>query len=160
MRRGDIFALRLPKGLGHEQRGRRFGVVVQSDAFLPRSVVLVAPTSTSAKPAAFRPEIDLDGTLTRVRLEQVGAVDHQRLVDFVGHHTPEEQWGVDAALLTVLALNCPAPNTKSRTIRRISASARDRHFCARFSGRFGREALPGGLFQLWGSFGRYGWWPV
>ena len=59
MRRGDIFALRLPRGVGHEQRGPRFGVVVQSDAFLPRSVVLVAPTSTSARPASFRPEIDI-----------------------------------------------------------------------------------------------------
>ena len=105
MRRGDIFALRLPKGMGHEQHGRRFGVVVQSDAFLPRSVVLVAPTSTSAKPASFRPEIEIEGTLTRVLVEQVGAVDLQRLGDLAGHLTPEEQWGVDAALLTVLDLN-------------------------------------------------------
>lgn len=105
MRRGDIFALRLPKGLGHEQRGRRFGIVVQSDAFFPRSVVLVAPTSTSAKPASFRPEIDIDGTLTRVLVEQVGAVDLQRFGDLAGHLTPEEQWGVDAALLTVLGLS-------------------------------------------------------
>ncbi len=35
VRRGDVFVLRLPKGVGHEQRGRRLGVVVQSDAFLP-----------------------------------------------------------------------------------------------------------------------------
>ena len=105
MRRGDIFALRLPESVGHEQRGPRFGVVVQSDAFLPRSVVLVAPTSTSAKAASFRPEIDIDGTATRVLVEQVGAVDLQRLGDLAGHLTSEEQWGVDAALLTVLGLN-------------------------------------------------------
>ena len=105
MRRGDIFALRLPKGVGHEQRGPRFGVVVQSDALLPRSVVLVAPTSTSAKAASFRPEIDIESTVTRVLVEHVGAVDLQRLGDLAGHLTPEEQWGVDAALLTVLGLN-------------------------------------------------------
>ena len=105
MRRGDVFALRLPKGVGREQRGRRFGVVVQSDAMLPRSVVLVAPTSTSARPASFRPEIDLDGTTTRVLVEQTGAVDVGRLGDRAGHLTPEEQWGVDAALLTVLGLD-------------------------------------------------------
>ena len=68
-------------------------------------VVLVAPTSISAKPASFRPEIDLDGTLTRVLVEQVGAVDLQRLGDLAGHLTPEERWGVDAALLTVLGLD-------------------------------------------------------
>ena len=105
MQRGDIFDLRLPKGVGHEQRGRRFGVVVQSDAFLPRSVVLIAPTSRSAKPASFRPEIEIDGSSTRVLVEQVGAVDVNRLGDLTGHLTPEEQWGVDTALLTVLGLN-------------------------------------------------------
>jgi mRNA interferase MazF len=105
VQRGDIFTLRLPKGAGHEQRGRRFGVVVQSDAFLLRSVVLVAPTSMSAKPASFRPEIEIDGTPTRVLVEQVGAVDVQRLGDLAGHLRPEELWGVDAALLTVLGLN-------------------------------------------------------
>jgi len=41
--------------------GRRFGVVVQANEFLPRSVVLVAPTSRSARPASFRPEIELLG---------------------------------------------------------------------------------------------------
>ncbi|MEX1280585.1 MAG: type II toxin-antitoxin system PemK/MazF family toxin, partial [Acidimicrobiia bacterium] len=85
--------------------GRRFGVVLQSEALLPRSVVLVAPTSTSARPASFRPEIDVDGTTTRVLVEQVGAVDVQRLGDLAGHLTAEERWGVDAALLTVLGLN-------------------------------------------------------
>ena len=105
MRRGDIVTLRLPKGVGHEQSGRRFGVVVQSDAFLPRSVVLVAPTSTSAKPASFRPDIEVEGTSTRVLVEQVGAVDLDRLGNLAGHLTPEEQWGVDAALVTVLGLN-------------------------------------------------------
>lgn len=105
MLRGEVFALRLPKGVGHEQRGRRFGVIVQSDALLPRSVVLLAPTSRSAKPASFRPEVEIDGTSTRVLVEQLGAVDANRLGDPVGHLTPEEQWGVDRALLTVLGLN-------------------------------------------------------
>jgi mRNA interferase MazF len=103
--RGDVYVLRLPKGLGHEQRGRRFGVIVQSDSFLPRSVVLVAPTSTSAKPASFRPEIEVEGVSTRVLVEQVGAVDVTRLGHLAGRLSPEEQWGLDAALLTVLGLN-------------------------------------------------------
>jgi mRNA interferase MazF len=104
VRRGDIFTLRLAKGVGHEQRGRRFGVVVQSDAFLPRSVVLIAPTSRSARPASFRPEIEVEGVPTRVLVEQVGAVYHGRLGDLVGHVTAEERWGIDIALLTVLGL--------------------------------------------------------
>jgi mRNA interferase MazF len=79
--------------------------VVQSDVFLPRSVVLVAPTSRSAKPATFRPEIDVDGRRTKVLVEQVGAVDAGRLGDLVGRLTAEEQWGIDAALLTILGLS-------------------------------------------------------
>lgn len=105
MRRGDIFSLRLPKGIGHEQEGKRYGVVVQSDALLPRSVVLIAPTSTSARSASFRPEIEVEGSDTRVLVEQMGAVDIGRLGELAGHLTSEEQWGVDAALLTVLGLN-------------------------------------------------------
>jgi len=31
-----------------------------------------------------RPEIEIDGTLTRVLVEQVGPVDHSRLGDFGG----------------------------------------------------------------------------
>lgn len=104
MLRGDIYRFKLPKGTGHEQHGQRFGVVVQANEFLPRSVVLVAPTSTSARPASFRPEIDLEGQATRVLVEQLGAVDASRLGDLRGHLSPEELWGVDEALATVLGL--------------------------------------------------------
>jgi mRNA interferase MazF len=102
--RGDVFRLQVPKGVGHEQHGDRYGVVVQADAFLPRSVVIVAPTSRSARPASFRPEVEVAGDTTRVLVEQVGAVDAGRLGDLAGHLTPEEMWGVDDALATVLAL--------------------------------------------------------
>jgi mRNA interferase MazF len=102
--RGDIHAFRPARGTGHEQQGRRYGVVVQANELLPRSVVLVAPTSHSARPASFRPEIDLLGQTTRVLVEQVGAIDASRLGDLVGHITPEQQWGIDEALLTVLGL--------------------------------------------------------
>jgi mRNA interferase MazF len=105
VRRGDLFSLRLPKGIGHEQHGKRYGVIVQSDALLPRSVVLLAPTSTSARNASFRPAIDIDGTETKVLVEQMGAVDVGRLGDLAGHLTPEEQWSVDTAILTVLGLH-------------------------------------------------------
>lgn len=104
MRRGDVFRFRLPKGVGHEQHGNRYGVLVHADEFLPRSVVIVAPTSRSARSASFRPEVEIDGVTTRVLVEQLGAVDVNRLGEQVGHLAPEEKWGVDEALLTVLGL--------------------------------------------------------
>ena len=70
----------------------RFGVVVQSDAFLPRPVVLIAPTSISARHASFRPEVEIEGTAAKVLVEQLVAVDIIRRGDFAGHLTPEEKW--------------------------------------------------------------------
>ena len=104
MLRGDIHQFRLSRGTGHEQQGRRYAVIVQANEFLPRSVVLVAPTSRSARPASFRPEIDLLGETTRVLVEQIGAVDAGRLGELVGKVNPEQQWGIDEALMTVLGL--------------------------------------------------------
>lgn len=104
MLRGDIYEFRPPRGTGHEQRGRRHGVIVQANEMLLRSVILVAPASNSARPASFRPEIDLFGQTARVLVEQVGAVDVSRLGELVGHVSPEQQWGIDEALLTVLGL--------------------------------------------------------
>jgi mRNA interferase MazF len=103
--RGDIYRLKVPKGTGHEQHGDRFGVVVQAEEFLPRSVVIVAPTSRSARQASFRPEIDVEGQRTRVLVEQLGAVDASRLGELSGHLSPEELWGVDEALSAVLGLS-------------------------------------------------------
>lgn len=104
MRRGDVFRLRLRQRGGGEQHGVRYGVVVQSDALLALSTVLVAPTSRSARPASFRPEVEIDRTSTRVLVEQTGAVDVTRLGDLVGHLTAEEQWGVDLSLATIFGL--------------------------------------------------------
>jgi mRNA interferase MazF len=103
--RGDVYRFRLPKALGHEQHGDRYAVVVQADEFLPRSVVIVAPTSPSARAASFRPEAEIAGETTRVLVEQVGAVDVLRLGELAGHLTHEELWGVDEALLAVLGLH-------------------------------------------------------
>ena len=105
MQRGDVYELRPPRRAGHEQQGRRFGVVVQSDSLLPRSVVLIAPTSRSARAASFRPEAVIEGQTTRVLVEQLGAVDVNRLGDHVGRASPEEMWGIDESLLTVLGLH-------------------------------------------------------
>ena len=105
MQRGDVYRFKVPKGVGHEQQGERFGVVVQSDVMLPRSVVVVAPTSRSARPASIRPEVEVAGEVTRVLVEQLGAVDVQRLGRRVGRLTVAEMWSVDEALVAVLGLD-------------------------------------------------------
>ena len=102
--RGDIHELKAPRDAqGHEQRGNRFAVVVQSD-LLPLSTWLVAPTSTSARPTSFRPEIEIDGKTTYVLAEQTAAVQPERLGRIVGHLSHTEMMAIDAALRVVLDL--------------------------------------------------------
>jgi mRNA interferase MazF len=78
-------------------------VVVQSDQ-LPLSTWLVAPTSTSARAASFRPEVEIVGMNTRVLAEQAATVDPGRLGKSVGFLSLDEMHRVDAALRIVLDL--------------------------------------------------------
>jgi mRNA interferase MazF len=105
VQRGEVYRFKTPKGTGHEQQSERFGVVVQSDSLLPQTVVIVAPTSRSARPASFRPAVLIAGDSTRVLVEQLGAVDVQRLGRSLGHLSTAEMWAVDDALVTVLGLD-------------------------------------------------------
>jgi len=102
--RGDVYRVRLPAGPGREQRGRRYGVIVQADALLGLSTAIIAPTSRSAAPATFRPEVVLAGDITRVLVEQLRAVDLHRLGEHVGRLAPDEQRAVDEALELILGL--------------------------------------------------------
>ena len=70
-------------------------VVVQSDE-LPLSTLLVAPTSTAARVASFRPEVEIAGRVTRVLAEQTAAVDPNRLGECVGYLSFHEMRRVDA----------------------------------------------------------------
>lgn len=102
--RGEVYQLRAPRdSRGHEQSGSRYAVVVQSD-LLPLSTWLVAPTSTSAGAASFRPEVEIQGQLSRVLAEQTAAVDPVRLGVAAGRLTFDELRQVDAALRLVLSL--------------------------------------------------------
>lgn len=104
--RGDVYRLKAPKAAkGHEQQGRRFAVVVQSDD-LPLSTWIVAPTSTSRAAGPVRPEVMVSNESTRVLTDHLVAVDPQsRLGEQVGRLTLEEMQAVDRALLLVLGLD-------------------------------------------------------
>jgi mRNA interferase MazF len=102
--RGEIYRIRLSARRGREQAGPRYGVIVQASALLGLSTAIVAPTSRSAAPATFRPEIELRGERTRVLVEQLRAVDIERLEQLTGRLTAAEQQTVDDALVLVLDL--------------------------------------------------------
>jgi mRNA interferase MazF len=102
--RGDVYRVRAPAGSGREPRGPRYGVIVQADDLLGLSTALIAPTSRSAVASTFRPEIEIGGARTRVLVEQLRAVDLERLHQRMGHLAPGEQRAIDDALELVLGL--------------------------------------------------------
>ncbi|MEO8092897.1 MAG: type II toxin-antitoxin system PemK/MazF family toxin [bacterium] len=105
MVRGEVLRLPAPRGVrGREQRGARYAVVVQADEFLDLSTVIVAPTSTRALAASFRPAIEVGGTETRVLVEQATVIDPQRLGRSAGRLEPRELRAVDEALSLILGL--------------------------------------------------------
>lgn len=105
MHRGEVVHLRSQRGLrGHEQRGSRFAVIVQNDALLAMSTVIVAPTSTGGRPTSFRPQIEIEGQQTVVMVDHVASVDLSRIGDSVRMLTWGEQMDVDRALKLVLGL--------------------------------------------------------
>lgn len=79
-------------------------MIVQADELLDLSTTLVAPTSTGARPASFRPTITLDGQATRVIIEQTTVVDPERLGPSVGRLEASELRAVDDALGLILGL--------------------------------------------------------
>jgi mRNA interferase MazF len=79
-------------------------VIVQADDLLVLSTIVICPTSQSAPPASFHPEVAVGEEKTRVMCEMVGAVDARRLGKQVGHLALDEIRAVDDALLLVLEL--------------------------------------------------------
>ena len=100
--RGEVY--RLPaRDKGHEQRGRRFAVVLQPD-WLALSTWIIAFTSTRARQTSFRPPVIIEDQQTLVMCDQLDTVDLRRLTDPVGFLTREEMRRIDEALTLVLDL--------------------------------------------------------
>lgn len=107
--RGDIVELKNdPKAKGHEQRGRRYAVIVQSE-YLHTSTVIVVPTTSNANADAYahRPKITIPRIGESVVLvEQIRAVDRSKGVGrTVGHVLHAELVEIEEAMRLVLALD-------------------------------------------------------
>jgi mRNA interferase MazF len=102
--RGDVHEIKLPRGRGHVQYGRRLAVIVQADDLLALSTIVVCPTSTSTPPASFHPKVTIGDEQTQIVCEMVGAVDARALGSQIAHLTFDEMRSVDDALELVLDL--------------------------------------------------------
>jgi mRNA interferase MazF len=68
------------------------------------STVMIAPTSQSALPSSFRPEIEIAGARSRILVEQLRSLDLRSFGAHVGRLDPAEQAALDEALRYVLGL--------------------------------------------------------
>jgi mRNA interferase MazF len=86
------------------QHGPRYAVIVQADDLLALSTVVICPTSQSAPPASFHPEVTIGDEPTQVLCEMVGAVDGRAIGEQVAHLTLDELNAVEEGLQLVLDL--------------------------------------------------------
>ena len=104
MIRGAVYRVDLGAPRGHEQGGRRYGLVL-SPSEMNWSVATIVPTSTSAPPATFRPELVIDGQQTLLLVDQIRTVDTAYLVgdpiDYLNH---DELTTVEQAVIHYLGL--------------------------------------------------------
>jgi mRNA interferase MazF len=90
---------------GHEQRGRRLGLAisVQQDRW---STVTILPTSTSARPAVFRPRLGIAGRDTLILVDQIRTVDTHYIVGEPVDYLPRAELAqVEYALTRYLGLD-------------------------------------------------------
>ncbi|HTR95971.1 MAG TPA: type II toxin-antitoxin system PemK/MazF family toxin [Trebonia sp.] len=105
MIRGAVYPVDLgdAKG-GHEQRGRRLGLVMSigQNAW---STVTIIPASTSAQASVFRPEAIIAGRSTRILIDRIRTIDVSyvtgELVDYLARGDMAE---VDHTLSRYLGL--------------------------------------------------------
>ncbi len=109
MIRGAVYRIDLGRPRGHEQHGKRLGLVV-SPSHSPLSVASVVPTSTSAGPSLHRPELEIAGRPTRMLIDQIRSIDINYIVgDPVDYLSRDELAEVELALAHYLGVQDAAP---------------------------------------------------
>lgn len=103
MKRFDIMLVGLDPTIGSEIRKTRPCVILSPLEMLNLRTVLVAPMTSQGFAAPFRPGLNFDGTPGLILLDQIRAVDKQRLIKKLGTLSPAKQKQVLAALAELFA---------------------------------------------------------
>jgi mRNA interferase MazF len=105
MIRGAVYPVDLGDAKrGHEQRGRRLGLVVsiEQNAW---STVTILPTSTRAQASVFRPPAVIAGRETRILVDQVRTIDASYIAgELVDYLSRDDMAEVEHALSRYLGL--------------------------------------------------------
>jgi mRNA interferase MazF len=89
--RGAVYRVDLGEAKrGHEQRGRRLGLIL-SPTSMPWSVATVVPTSSTAREAVFRPSLEINGQETRFLVDQIRSIDTDYIVGDPVHYLERDE---------------------------------------------------------------------
>lgn len=108
--RGEIWLVDLNPVKGHEQAGRRPGLVMSVDLFNkgPAGLVVVLPITTKAKGIPFHVETtDLNSGLARqsfIKCEDIRSISKERLIQKIGTVSPETMASVEDRIRILLQL--------------------------------------------------------
>ncbi len=108
--RGEVWVVDLNPTRGHEQAGRRPGLVVSVDPFNrgPAGLIVILPMTSKAKGIPFHVEIDLsEGGLTQrsfIKCEDIRSVARERLFKRMGRVSDEVMRAVEDRLRILLDL--------------------------------------------------------
>ena len=113
MIRGDIYYIRLGnEGVGSEQKGDRYAVIVQNNIGNKYSpTVIVAFTTTAIHKAKLPTHVEIDPNNSGVpepsiiMCEQLRTIDKSRLVRKVGHLSEAKKIELDKALCISIGIN-------------------------------------------------------
>lgn len=103
MEKGDIYRIH-PYPASYSRQEIRLGVIVQSNALLKLSTVLIAPISQNAQCSSFRPKITIKGETAHILIDQIWPIEVSRFGQLVAQLSPEENWAIEEALKIVLDL--------------------------------------------------------
>ncbi|MFV0252057.1 MAG: type II toxin-antitoxin system PemK/MazF family toxin [Beutenbergiaceae bacterium] len=110
MIRGAVYRVDFGKPRGHEQGGKRLGLVI-SPYNSPLSVATVIPSSTSAGHSIHRPELEIAGRRTRLLVDQIRSIDVGYIVgDPVDSLTRDQLAEVDLAVTHYLGTQDVIPH--------------------------------------------------
>ena len=113
MIRGAVYRIDLGRPRGHEQGGKRLGLVM-SPSDSPLSVITVIPTSTSAGPSIHRPELEIGGQSTRMLVDQIRTIGVNHVTgDPVAFLNRDELAEVELALAHYLGVQGASPPRSS-----------------------------------------------
>lgn len=106
IKRGDIYWVNLDPAIGTEVKKTRPAVIVSNDSQnkVGQRYIVAPITSVVKNIYPFEVKININGKWSKVMMDQIRAVDHQRLESKLSKVTTNEMHDIEKALKVVLQL--------------------------------------------------------